>query len=177
MNIVCILPSIYSSNSNGVNTLFRIYLALHQASPLNTIFLAKPHNSISSDAFKSLFGDNLQIYSEHDKSVCLDSICKSKFALVRPDDLEGVLNDIHWELAASENCESIVNVLLAPPFAFANKVSPLNYYGKKDFFLLANQALMPSFDGMESFDVFLESALDQILLGLSILEFCDRTSL
>ena len=45
-----------------------------------------------------------------------------------------VLNDIHWELAASENCESIVNVLLAPPFAFANKVSPLNFYGKKDFF-------------------------------------------
>jgi len=107
-------------------------------------------------------------YSDQEKDSLTKKLCKEPFVLIRPDDLEGINNDIHWGLAKSENLHLIINILLAPPFAFASKVSILAYYDKNDVFVLANQAIMPAFAGMEGSDLFVESPL-----GSSIWDFVD----
>lgn len=160
MNIVCVLPSECNARSNGIMTLISIYKCLLKMAPSRTIFICGESSKSAVDHYKNVFGRNLRVYEPHDKCKLINILIANQFVLVRPDDLEGINNDIHWELAGSASSIRIVNILLAPPYAFARKVSILSYYGKKDLFLLANQAVMPAFAGMESHDLFVEQPLD-----------------
>ena len=162
--IICILPISYSENSNGISTLCSIYKALQKSVPSQTIFVCKQSIDSKISRYQEIYGASLKIYSDYDKTILLRTLLKHQFILVRPDDLEGVQNEIHWELANSNSCHSIINILLAPPFSFSNKVSITKYYGKKDLFVLGNQSIMPAFADMEGKDMFIESDLDPELL-------------
>ena len=177
MKIICILPCICPSNSNGVSSLLAIYQSLQTVAPNSSIiFISKPYSEVAARDFNALFGHSLRVYNSNTQDSLLKSVSQDKFVLVRPDDIEGVQNDIHWDLANSQNCISIINILLAPPFVFSKNVPKLNYYGEKDYFLLANQPIMPAFAGLEDFNVFLESPLDPILLqDGSFRRFGDRS--
>ena len=163
MKILCILPSEYGEQSNGIATLCLIYQALQRSAPSRTICICKCGSDYTIGQYKAMYGDRLITYSDQGKDSAMQTLCKEPFLLVRPDDLEGINNDIHWDLARSDLLHLSVNILLAPPFAFANKISILSYYSKKDVFLLANQAIMPAFAGMECQDLFIETLLDPLI--------------
>lgn len=163
--IICVLPPCYSANSNGITTLCTIYKELQKSAPTQTIFICKESSDFKIDDYKLLFGTALKIYTDFSKLALLHTLLKNQFILVRPDDLEGIQNEIHWDLAEADSCKCIVNILLAPPFAFSSKISITNYYGKKDLFILCNQAVMPAFAGMEHKDRFIESKLDSQLIN------------
>lgn len=163
MKILCILPSEYSERSNGIVTLCLIYQALRRSAPLQTICICKCSSDSALDRYRVMYGNGLETYSDQDKDDVMQSLCKEPFVLLRPDDLEGINNEIHWDLSRSNRLHLIVNILLAPPFVFASKISILSYYGKKDVFLLANQATMPAFAGMEDRDLFVETSLDPLI--------------
>jgi len=160
MKILCILPSAYSERSNGIATLCLIYQALQRSASLQTICICKRGRDSDLDRYKVMYGNSLKTYSDQDKDNLSKTLCGEPFVLVRPDDLEGINNEIHWDLSRSNCLHLIVNILLAPPFAFASKIPILKYYDKKDTFLLANQATMPAFAGMEELDLFTETNLD-----------------
>ena len=122
-------------------------------------FVCKDGHDLTLMRYRELFGDNLLVYSPYNMGPLFDGIIDEQFILVRPDDLEGIDNPMHWDLARSASANLIINILLAPPFVFANKVPIANYYGIKDCFLLANQSLMPAFAGLESHDLFIEQSL------------------
>ena len=164
MNIICLLPCVCPFNSNGVSSLFRIYKALLKAAPSSTYFVSKPLHAQAAQGLKDIFGGTLRTYSQENEDDLLDSLLKEPFVLVRPDDIEGIQNPIQFKLIKSDNCKSIVNILLAPPFVFASKVPITKYYQSKDLFLLGNQVIFPSFAGLKDHDVFLESELDPLLL-------------
>ena len=159
MRIVCMLPSVFSERSNGVITLCSIYECLQRCSPISVFFVCKDGHDPTLMRYRELFGDNLLIYSPCNMGHQFSEIIDDQFILVRPDDLEGIDNPMHWDLARAASADLIINILLAPPFVFANKVPIANYYGIKDCFLLANQALMPAFAGLESHDLFIEQSL------------------
>lgn len=163
MNILCILPSGYSERSNGIATLCLIYQALRRSAPLRTIFICKRGHDSTLNRYEVMFGNGIVTYSDKDKDSLVKRLCKEPFVLVRPDDLEGICNEIHWDLSRSSRLHLTLNILLAPPFAFANKISILSYYSNKDTFLLANQATMPAFAGMEDQDLFVETSLDPLI--------------
>ena len=163
MKIVCILPSEYGERSNGIATLCLIYQALQRSAPLDTICICKRKSDSSLGRYKAMYGDGLKTYSDQDKDDAIHILSKEPFILVRPDDLEGINNDIHWDLCKSDSLHLTVNILLAPPFAFSSKISILSYYSKKDVFLLANQAILPAFAGMEDQDLFIETRLDPLI--------------
>ena len=163
MKILCILPSEYGERSNGIATLCLIYQALQRSSPFQTIYIGKRSSDSSLGRYKAMYGDGLKTYSDQDKDDVTRILCKEPFILVRPDDLEGINNEIHWDLHKSGNLHLAINILLAPPFAFSSKISIISYYSKKDVFLLANQAIMPAFAGMEDQDLFIETRLDPLI--------------
>ena len=165
MKIICILPCTCPSNSNGVSSLFSIYQSLlNHAPPSDIFFVSNPLDDNSLERFRRFFGISFITYNSDSRSSVFNSLSENQFILVRPDDLEGVQNDIHWDLALSSNCISIFNILLAPPFVFANKIPKLSYYSHKDNFFLANQPIMPAFTGLEEYNLFLESELDDMIL-------------
>lgn len=170
MKIICILPSDCNSRSNGILTLVHIYQCLLRTAPSRAIFVCQEPDRTTTLYYVNTFGKNLRIYNPHTKNQLIDVLVAEKFIMVRPDDLEGINNDIHWELANSDSSIRIVNILLAPPYAFARSVSILSYYCKKDLFLLANQAVMPAFAGMEKYDLFIEQALDATIWDFVNLE-------
>ena len=159
MRILCMLPSVFNERSNGVITLCDIYECLQRYSPRSVFFVCKDGHDLTLMHYRELFGDNLLVYSPFNMGHLFDRIIDDQFILVRPDDLEGIDNPMHWDLAHAASANLIINILLAPPFVFANKVPIANYYGIKDWFLLANQALMPAFAGLESHDLFIEQSL------------------
>lgn len=170
MKIICILPSDCNSRSNGILILVRIYQYLLENAPSRATFVCHEPDRNTTLSYINAFGKNLKIYNSHTKNQLRDALVAEKFVLVRPDDLEGINNPMHWELASSESSIRIVNILLAPPYAFARSVSILSYYCKKDLFLLANQAVMPAFAGMEKYDLFIEQALDATIWDFVNLE-------
>jgi hypothetical protein len=62
----------------------------------------------------------------------------------------------------------ILNILLAPPFAFATSRPILDSYGEKDHFLIANKAIMPSFNGNEIQDCFFETEVSRGCFSLKV---------
>jgi hypothetical protein len=82
--------------------------------------------------------------------------------MIRPDDLEGITNPIHWALSRAPYLSFCLNLLLAPPFVFSKSYPISAYYGKKDFFVIANQSVMPAFGGLRGRDCFFEPRTDVV---------------
>lgn len=165
MKIICILPVIYTERSNGIIILCSIYSSLRRKAQSQAIYICRRDREQSSLArYKDMFGESLITYSEEDKEAVASKLSEEQFTLIRPDNLEGLDNDIHWLLAKAHQLHRIINILLAPPFAFASEISILNYYSVKDYFVIANQSIMPAFRGLEELDLFIESKVDTAIL-------------
>lgn len=172
MNLICILPILYNQKSNGIVTLCSIYKELQRKTSLQIFFVCKiTQNSPTLRHYQEIFGENLIMYESNLQQRLVEKIAKDKFVLIRPDDLEGIRNEIHWTLSKSKQLHCIVNILLAPPFTFSRNISILRYYGEKDLFLICNQSIMPAFEGMDGYNLYLESPLNP-----SIWKFINRGS-
>jgi hypothetical protein len=159
MKIYALLPSVYSRFSNGIVTLICFYQAFQDQIDSEFRFIVCTEDSQAVQAYRLMFGASLLVYTPESMGALAEVISRESFALIRPDDLEGISNPIHWQLAADPRLCFCLNILLAPPFVFAKSRPILNYYGPKDHFLIANQAIMPAFSGHEGRNCYLESEI------------------
>ena len=160
MKVYALLPSVYSPFSNGIITLIRFYREFQRRVDAEFRFLVCTKNAQTLKTYRGMFGARLLAYSPDSTVALAKAIASEKFSLIRPDDLEGISNPVHWHLASEPSLQCRLNILLAPPFVFAKSRSILEYYGPKDHFVIANQTIMPSFVGHENRDCYLESEVD-----------------
>ena len=113
--IICILPPSRGANSNGINLLCSIYNAILTSAPTQIICVSKQCDASDHFPLSANVGKAFKAYSSHEKNALLDNLSRDQFILVRPDDLEGINNEIHWDLAKNASCHAIINILLAPP--------------------------------------------------------------
>jgi hypothetical protein len=157
MKIYALLPCVYSTFSNGITTLIYFYREFQDQVDAEFRFLVCTEDVQALQSYRLIFGAGLLVYTPESMEALRRAIASEPFALIRPDDLEGISNPIHWCLAAEPSLCFCLNILLAPPFVFAKSRSILEYYGPKDYFMIANQVIMPAFARHKDRDCYLES--------------------
>lgn len=161
MNIYLILPAYYGAKSNGVKILCAAYKKIACIHPNKTFLVVRTDSPFSLSFYRKEFGERLICYDSVNQQQVFATITSRPFFLVRPDDLEGIKNPIHWKLAIHANAVRIFNLLLAPPFIFSTKDnSILSYYSQKDLFIIFNLNLMPALTRAGLDDAYVESSID-----------------
>ena len=155
------LPAYYGAKSNGVKILCAAYKRIACLHPNKTFLVVRRESPFSQSFYREEFGPRLICYDSVSQQRVFASITSRPFLLVRPDDLEGIKNPIHWKLAKHANAAKIFNLLLAPPFIFSTgDNSILSYYSPKDLFIIFNLDLMPALTRAGIDDAYVESSID-----------------
>jgi len=162
------LPRYVNHNSNGITVYGQILQSLCRTLDAKIKLISYSSYPETLKFYKQNYKSRLIHFDDSNKDNALSYLLgQENFFILRPDDVN------HTPLielfVRSSKLRGILNLLLAPPFSFADRIwnqsrkSLFHLYGSKDYFIFYNKNIQPALANLSYESIYIEPQLPPLL--------------